>query len=159
MRGAWKIGFIVGLLLVSACGKNVPVYQAPTPWMGNPGGTGFQPQLPQGYPNQYTPFLPVDYYMRNHPQMAAQWPVLWTQWQAYAVVIGVSPYNFPVFWFEFCPQQWNAGAFYSMYSYLDQNFYYWVTPTTAFSPAMSAQTFWTPYQGFGYGSSWTLTFY
>jgi len=147
------------VLLVSACGKNAPIYQAPAPYVVNPGGTGFQPQLPAGYPNTYTPFLPVDYYMRNHPQLSGQWPVLWNQWQNYSQWVGVSPYNFQVFWFEFCPQQWNSGQFYNLYSYLDQSFYHWVQPTTQFSPQMSPETFWSPYQGYGYSQTWTFEYY
>ncbi|MBY0371630.1 hypothetical protein K2X33_13170 [bacterium] len=156
---AIKIGLVAITLVLSACGKNGPVYQAPYPYSTNPGGYGFQPQLPSGYPASYTPFLPLDYFMRNQPQLAVQWPVIWNQWQVYAVRVGVSPYNFPVFWLQYIPMQWGTGPMGNVYSYMNQNFYYWVQPTTTFSPMMTPATFWAPYQGFGYSTTYTYTYY
>lgn len=156
------------MLALAACGKNealfpiaqqpygAPIYQAPgypsNPGYGYPPGYGnngyypggFAPQMPSGYPSAYTPFLPVDYYMRNHPQLAPQWPQMWNQWRTYADHYGYNPYDFNRFWFDYCPSSMNQ----QIYVYIDQTFYSWANYDTVFPTNMNPQFFWMHYQGY-----------
>ncbi len=141
-----------------------PMYQAPgygapgypsnytpgygyLPGYGNNGyyPGGFAPQMPSGYPSAYTPFLPVDYYMRNNPQLAPQWPQIWNQWRNYANNYGYNPYDFNRFWFDYCPRS-NMSP--QIYIYLDQTFYPWVNTNTVFPANLNPQYFWIHYQGY-----------
>lgn len=121
-----------------------PPQQQPQPPMG------FRPQLPPQMPPQYYPFLPIDNFMRQSPQMQQYWAYFWGQWQGYAQRRGVNPYDFTRFWFDYCPQQWGYGEFQQLYSYFDQNFYYWVTPQTYFSQNIDASYFWANCDAYPY---------
>jgi hypothetical protein len=166
------------LLVTSACGKNdgffssnpygngiyqAPPYQGAYPYgsgySGYPGYNqfpGFHPQMPSsGYPSAYTPFLPIDYYMRNNPQMTHYWNGFWYQWQNHCSQQGMSPYNFNYFWYTYVPQQWNFGGYQQLYTYFNQTFYYWMTPNVQFSQNLNPNTFWSNYSGYGYGPAWT----
>ncbi len=161
---------VTAVLVLSACGKNEavfptpgqPIYQAPyqqpgyggypsgngyPPGNGYPTG-GFYPQMPQGYPQGYTPFLPVDYYMRNHPTYGQQWPQMWNQWNNHCHQSGISPYNFNVFWFEYFPSRYTSQPMTQIYYYLDVSYYGWMTPQTQFPQQMNPQIFWQYYQGY-----------
>jgi hypothetical protein len=155
---------VVGLL-VSACGKNEafvpggyypPVNQAPMPPGGGyyppstqyPGGGPspyFRPQLPQGYPNQYTPFLPLDNYMRRTPPMQQMWVNVWVNWQDYSYQRGYDQYDFSRFWYEYCPQQFYGTQYWDMYNYFDQNVYQWADPNMQWGQSYDPYYFWQNY--------------
>jgi len=150
------------LILTPACGKNdyvrtvgyqPPVNQAPGYFPpGNSGG--FQPQLPPGYPPQYTPFLPIDHYMRMNPHRQQYWVQIWQQWQVYAVVHHYPVYDFTPFWFDFCQNEWGQGPLYPMYDYFNQNYYSWASPNTQVGSHLDPSYFWEGYQGGGYDLNW-----
>jgi hypothetical protein len=136
-------------------GYGTPGYGSPGyPYGGYPGG--FQPSMPGGYPSAYTPFLPIDNFMRQNPQTAGYWPGFWNQWRQHCQYQGCNPYDFNKFWFDYCPQYWNHGAYLQLYVYLDQNFYFWMSPNTRFSQQLNPQNFWNYYQGYNYGNVWDL---
>ncbi len=143
----WFLGLVAIALVVSGCGKNEPIvpygyypptYQAPygpgyapnTPYYG--GQTPmpyFQPQMPQGYPNQYTPFLPFDNYMRRSPVTQQYYINLWVGWQGYSQQYNYNQYDFGRFWYEYCPQQFYGTQYMDTYNYFDQNYYGWMDPS------------------------------
>lgn len=134
-------------------------YAGGYPSAGTP--TYFLPQqtMPQGYPAQAYPFLPIYNYFQQSPNMQAYWNGFWAGWAAYAQQQGMSPYNFNAFWYNYCPQQWggsNQGQ--SLYGYFNQNFYYWATPQMQWSSSVNPSTFWQncnyfPYPTSGYCNS------
>lgn len=164
VRAKWTLLLAV-VLFLAACGKNgpydgygygpytqAPGYPGTYPYGygGNNGYGGFNPQLPSGYPSSYTPFLPVDYYMRNHPTYAAYWPSFWNQWTRDCRTMGYSPYNFSYFWYSYVPRYWAAGPYQQFYSYFNSTFYYWMAPGAQFATSLSPQQFWSGYSGYGY---------
>ena len=120
-----RLLLVVALLIVS-CGKNdgvrptgpgfIPPVAPPPQFVptggagggGFPGTGGYQPQMPQGYPNRYYPFLPVDNYFRQNQQLQLYWQQLWSRWQMYAQQRQIEIYNFYRFWYEYCPQEWHG---------------------------------------------------
>jgi len=163
--------FALVVLALSACGKNTglvagpylgqapaPYGYAPAPQYGNPygGGAGYgnfypQQQMPSGYSNQYYPFMPIHNYMQSNPQLQNYWSGYWGGWQNYANRNGYNQYDFNRFWYDYCPQQWgNSNEWANFYNYYDQNFYYWMTPSTQFSPSASPSYFWQNYSGYSY---------
>ena len=179
MRGLLKSsGMILMLsfcLLFSACGKNEPIAnngtgtgspyyypQAPVPPNGGyypppggypPGGNGggyFNPQMPQGMPNQYTPWLPIDNYFRYRQQPQA-WVNIWMNWQYYAQYRGYNQYDFSGFWFDYCPNQLSGTQFQPVYNYFDTNVYYWIDYNTQFQ-CDDPSYFWQNYQGMPYSN-------
>lgn len=157
-------------VLVSACGKNepiVPVGAYPSPYNQapvNPNGTYyppstqyptgpspyFQPQMPQGYPNQYTPFLPIDNYMRRTPPMQQYWSNLWVNWQSYSYQHNYNQYDFSRFWYEYCPQQMYGTQYQQLYSYFDQNVYYWTSPNMQWGGNYDPSYYWQNYNYMSY---------
>lgn len=135
-----------------------PITQAPPPTAypptTTPTGPTFQPSLPPGYTWSYTPFLPVDYYMRQ-PGYQNYWAQVWAYWQQYATQRGTNQYDFNTFWFTFCPQIWQGTQMWSMYQYINTNYYYWVQPTTQFTTNLNPTYFWQYYYGYGYGGGGT----
>lgn len=108
----------------------------------------FNPQMPSGYPSQYTPFLPLDNYFRNNPQYGQPyWNALWNQWYQTANHWGVSPYDFPVFWNEYCPQVMRSGQEYGIYVTFQQNFYSWAQPGVEVPTNVNPNSFWIHYLG------------
>lgn len=148
--------------LLVACGKNeairqaapnTPTVQAPAPSQpiqpppgGGNGGGGFNPQMPQGYPNAYYPFLPIDNYCRDNPTYANQWDVQWNQWTNYSNYYGYSQYDFNRFWFEYCPQYWTSAPMGQLYEYFDTSFYFWVNVDTQFASTADPNYFWSSYR-------------
>lgn len=113
-----KLIWVAGLLCLLGCGKSDfysdgSGYYNQSPYFGAQGPivppTGaypqINPQLPQGYPQQYQPFAPMYNYFQQSPQMSAYYQNLWQQWQVYAQQRQVNVYSFPTFWYQFCPQQ------------------------------------------------------
>lgn len=162
-----------GIRAVGAAPGPVPYTQAPPPPGYQPGGyyppspqypsspqnptpgygyqpPYFQPQMPQGMPPGYYPFLPIDNYMRRNPYTQQYWQGYWGQWQQYAQNHRYNQYDFNRFWFEFCPQQWSYTDYAELYNYYDANVYFWVTPQTQFSPQADPGYFWEYYQGLSY---------
>ncbi len=146
----------VTLLVLSACNSEpvYPVSQAP----GYPGQyptypgqqpPTFNPVLPQGQQPQYTPFVPIDCYMNQNPQLYQYWQTMWSDWQNYSYYYGIDQYDFSTFWFDYCPQQWQGTQYQEIYTYLDTYFYSWTTPQTQFSPyGYDPGQFWGGYQQF-----------
>lgn len=130
-------------------------YQAPPPPNGfqppvqPPIGPGpvFRPQVPPQMPPQFYPFAPVYQYMQMNFQLQQQWMILWQRWQQFAQWNAVNQYNFAMFWTQFCPQQ---PEFRQVYGYLDQSFYYWVTPETYFPPQADCATYWNDWNYYPY---------
>jgi len=155
-----KLGFSLLALFVifTACGKNDPVRtvggnpRIPPPQQG-PGLPPFQPTMPPGYPPQYTPFLPVDNYMRMNPVRHQYWIQIWHEWRVYAVVNQCDVYDFPRFWYDFC-QERMYGDMAPVYQYFDQNFYPWMSPDTQFYPDLEPNTFWSGYEGYPNYPDW-----
>jgi hypothetical protein len=123
----WMLAALALVSLVS-CGKSQDYYNAG--YAGyNPGGyvpsapQGYYPpissQVPTGYPQQYQPFAPVYNYFQQSTAAQQYYAQLWYQWQIYAQAQRVSVYNFPVFWYNFCPQQMPR----TFYSWFDVNVY------------------------------------
>ncbi len=161
----WKLVVALFFLAVVGCGKNDGVRPtgyygpngpiAPAPNGQYPGnyGPSFQPQMPQGYPQQYTPFLPVDNYFRQNQQMQAYWQQMWMNWQQYASVRNYNPYNFAPFWYEYCPQVWSGTPMMQVYDYYNTNFYFWANAGTQFPTQVNPVTYWSPYAGYSQYSS------
>lgn len=169
-----QFSFLSLFLFFSACGKNDPIVptgtsgpynpnyypQAPVPPNGGyyppPGGYQggnppyFNPTLPPGMPPQYTPWLPIDNYFRQNPQTVNVWVNIWVNWQNYAQYQGYDVYDFPRFWFDYCPSQLGGTQFAPVYNYFDQNVYYWVDYNTQFY-CEDPSYFWQYYQGMPYG--------
>jgi hypothetical protein len=159
LQGSWVL-LVVLFLWVAGCGKNAPVNigNAPYPISYYGGNTSdypnFYPQMPQGYPNQYTPFLPIDNFMRSSPSCQScqnYWTTFMSGWQNYAQYNGISPYNFSYFWTSYCPQQWQGSSMMGLHQYFNQSFYYWVTPSTQFNSSITPNSFWGGYSGYSYG--------
>ncbi len=165
----------IGLFVAVGCGKSQGDFQGlNSPYMaapGFPGGYtalpasgypanpvygGFNPQLPVGYPADYTLFLPVDYFMRTNPQTAPFWPGYWNAWASYAYLRGWSVYDFKHFWYDYTAIQWSKGAWNQIYRYLDRNFYAWLNPYVVYATPVNPQAFWVNYSGYGYGNSWNF---
>jgi hypothetical protein len=123
-----------------------------------PGVPTFVPQLPPGYPMAYTPFLPIDFFMRNNPQFVGYWSSFWMQWVGFSAQYGYSQYDFVNFWLTFCPTRWNTPGFINLYAYLNQNFYGWVRPGAILAPSMVPSVFWQNYAGFSYGPVWNYSY-
>jgi hypothetical protein len=149
----WAVG---ALLLLGGCNNEPirPVGVAPGPQQVPqfPGQQPplFQPQFPpwQQQP-QFTPFLPIDCYMNQHPVLYQYWQTMWLDWQNYAYHYGYSEFDFNTFWYEYCPQVWLGTEYQEIYWYLDRYFYYWVSPQTRWSPlGYDPGTFWGAYQNF-----------
>ncbi len=157
---------LLGFLLVAftvSCGKNEVIYPYAmnqplnqAPYMGNgfspSGNGGFSPQLPSGYPSAYTPFLPIDNYMRGNPQLAGYWQSHWMNWRSHCSQRGYSPYDFNQFWFSYTPQQWQNTGFYPLYQQFNQSFYGWANPQVQYASGLSPANFWFNYQGMSYQS-------
>jgi hypothetical protein len=153
------------VFLTLACGKNQaiypigsqPLYQAPGMNGGYYPGSGmqaFNPQMPSGYPAAYTPFLPVDYFMRNNPQYSGYWAGYWQGWQSHCNRYGYSPYDFNYFWYVYTPYYWNQMGYGALYNYFNQSFYSWASPQVQIATSVSPASFWVNYQGMGYGAQW-----
>ena len=168
MRSVFFIAIV--FVFFAACGKNDGVYpagslgyspygpggpvQAPPPPAGSfappVGGTyppyAFNPQMPPGYPPQYTPFLPIDNYYNSNPQLQPMWPQIWSGWLSYAGNQGYGPYDIGPFYTQYFPQVGNASQFGSFYNN-------WVTPqTTCSSCSTDPSTFWAAYIGYSFSS-------
>lgn len=176
MSRSFSILLVAVALVLSACGKNEPIvpigggyygpqapmppgggYYPPTSPYGGPGPSPyFQPHMPNGYPNQYTPFLPIDNYMRRTPQMQQVWVNIWVNWQGYSQRRGYSPYDFSRFWYEYCPQQFSGTQYQNLYNYFDQNVYNWVDPYQSWGGNYDPSYYWQnynymPYYDLDYG--------
>ena len=173
-----NICFLALFLLFVGCGKNDsirpagnvlppgyyppqqgPINQAPLPPGGGyypppPGGPQqppyFNPQMPPGMPPQYYPWLPMDNYFRQTPQLTQVWVNVWINWQSYAQNRGYDVYNFPAFWREYCPQNWQSQQYVQLYQYFDQSCYSWVDYNTQFAPQVDPSYFWMNYNGMPY---------
>lgn len=108
------------------------------------------PTLPPGQPQRYTPFVPIDNYMRRRPETYQYWTNFWGDWQQYAGRNNYDPYDFNRFWFDYCPNRWEGGNFAGMYNHFDANVYFWVDMETTFSTTSSADYFWFNYNGMPY---------
>jgi len=146
-------------LALTACGKNDGIYQggygymgqAPAPYGYAPApqyGNGFNPQMPAGYPSQYTPFVPIHNYMQGSPSTQQYWGQHWNGWQNYAQYNGYNQYDFNRFWYDYCPQQWQGTQWNNVYNYYNTNYYSWMTPQTQFAPQMNPNYFWQNYTGY-----------
>jgi hypothetical protein len=109
----------------------------------------YNPGLPGGYPSAYTPFMPLDYFMRSNPTHAPYWQQHWNGWQQWAGYNGISPYDFNTFWFHYCPQVWQGTEYWDLYRYFDTNFYYWWNPGNVYGPWDPGAT-WVNYSGYSY---------
>jgi hypothetical protein len=108
----------------------------------------FNPQMPSGFPQSYYPFLPIDNYFRNNPQYGQPyWNGLWNHWQNTAHHWGVSPYDFTVFWNEYCPQVWTSGQEHQIFVHFNQTFYHWAQPQVVIPAVVNPTQFWTHYIG------------
>lgn len=169
LKNILKVALGISLLFFAACGKNEPVTatgpgypypnnyypQAPVPPNGGyqvPPGYNqpyFNPQMPPGMPNQYTPWLPVDNYFRQNPTTVNIWVNIWNNWQGYAGQNGYSQYDFPRFWFDYCPQYY--PQYNNVWNYFDTNVYWWVNPYTQMDCGQDPGYFWQYYSGVPYG--------
>ena len=112
----------------------------------------YYPQMPQGYPSAYTPFLPIDNYYRNNPAYGPQyWQQIWSNWLVTAQYWQVSPYDFNMFWNSYCPLIFTSGNSYNIYVTLGQQFYSWATPGVTINVGSSSPSqFWINYIGIVY---------
>ena len=129
------IFFALALALVG-CGKNegfsyrggYPYQggygpQLPTPPQFMPPRGPVNPQIPQGYPQQFAPFAPMYNYMQQNQQMQMYWQQLWQQWQMVAMQRQIYVYSFQPFW-DYCQYQMNPYPYgQSMYNWFDVNVY------------------------------------
>jgi hypothetical protein len=143
-----------------------PYNQAPMPPNGGyyppPGGGGypaggpppyFQPVMPPQMPPQYTPFLPIDYYFRQRPQLVNVYVNIWNDWRTYANYYGYNQYDFNGFWFDYCQTNWVGGYYGDLYNYMNTNVYWWASPEVSYCDSgCDAGYFWQHYQGFDYGN-------
>lgn len=176
----WRsISILLVLLAIAACGKNdglrtvpmgpAPMGMAPAPYGYSPYNPGYAPnpqygnpaygnpyftpggQVPNGYGQGFYPFMPIYNYMQSNPYTQNYWGGFWNGWQNYANQNGHNQYNFPAFWYDYCPQQWGGNQQWNnMYNYYNTNFYFWMTPQTQFQPSMSPNNFWQNYNGYSY---------
>jgi len=120
-----------------------PNYQPPAYWV---------PTLPPGRTTpRYTPFLPIDNYMRRTPQRHQRWIDFWAGWQGYSRHRGYDEYDFNHFWFEYCPEQWEGTDYAHVYNQLDASVYFWVDMYTPIAPTAEPNHFWQYYSGMPYG--------
>lgn len=169
----WKrtIWFTVAFLLLS-CGKNDGIRtagggyypQGPTmpmsgpqfppsnPYPNYPGGYGpggggyFQPGYYNPYGPQFYPWMPIYVYYQQVVYLQPVFITLWTGWQNFAYANQISVYDFPQFWYNYCPQAMSP----QLYNYFSNTFYPWMTPTIVLYPSYSPQTFWQNYSGMPY---------
>ena len=167
-----RLFLTVGVFLVSiGCGKNDvgirgnnpgnqfgPIAQAPMPQQPyyppqqqpyTP--TTFAPQMPPNMPPQFYPWLPMNNFFIQQPQLNYVWVNIWTQWQAYANQTGCGVYNFPVFWNQYFPVNWNYGPYLSLYQYFRTTFYPWMNPGVVLPPISNPIYFWGNYSGMSFG--------
>ncbi len=174
MFKTWFTAVFAVLLLITACGKNEaiipggyypPNFQAPMPpgggyyppaqpYSGGGQSPYFQPQMPSGFPSQYTPFVPFDNYMRRSQPTQQYYVNLWVNWQGYSQQRGYNQYDFSRFWYEYCPQQMQNTQYQNVYRYFDQNVYSWVDPAMQWGGGYNPSQFWQnynymPYQPIG----------
>ncbi len=151
----------VAVVLVTACGKNSDYgyggYQAPNPYVSqNPNYPGYNPyqgqnqfrpqNVPAGYPNQYTPWMPLHQYMQQDPYRAQQYQQMLNGWYSHAAYYGYNQYDFSQFWLGYCPQYWNTGY----YQYFNTFVYPWVTWNTAFPTQYNPSQYWNSYSGLSF---------
>lgn len=171
------VAVIAPVLFLSfvGCGKNEPVrsvtpnpygqgspyYQAPMPPNGGyqmppnytPPNGGynpyFQPQLPQGMPPAYGPFLPVDQYFRQSPQTTNIYINIYNDWRQYSNYYGYDQYDFSAFWFDFAPTVY--PQYNNIWNALDQNVYWWMDYNTIYQ-CQDPYDFWYYYEGMPYST-------
>lgn len=129
-------------------GPTEPYYPAPSygGYPGYPGGGMFQPGFSQPYGPRFYPWMPIYVYYQQVVYLQPVFITLWTGWQNFAVANQIPVYDFTQFWYNYCPQVMPT----QLYTYFSNNFYPWMTPTTAFYPYYSPQTFWQNYSGIPY---------
>ncbi len=151
-----KLLCLVVILFLSSCGKNenfIPVGNFPhPPTVSSPYSPGpyFYPQMPNGYPPQYYPYLPVHNYFNQNPMLSGYWQQYWNNWVNYCGYYQCNPYNFSLFWYDYCPRQWRNTDMWNLYLFLDSNFYYWMQPDTVFIELEDPSVFWQNYYGYSY---------
>lgn len=125
-------------------GYQLPPNYAPPTSGPNP---YFYPQMPQGMPNQYTPWLPIDNYFRRYPQTTNIYINIMVDWNQYANYYGHNQYDFNRFWFDFCPTYY--PQYQQVWNYFDQNVYWWTDYNTSYQ-CEDPYSFWSYYQGLPY---------
>ena len=126
---------------------------------GYPGGSPgygpssyFYPQMPTGYPSRYTPFVPIDNYMRRYPTTQHYWNNIWNGWVDYSYQYGYDTYDFNTFWFDYCPQGMNGTPFQPIYNNFDSQVYFWADYNTQYSNNMTVDFFWQNYDWMPYSN-------
>ena len=105
----------------------------------------FLPIVPPPFPPAFTLFVPVFQIINIY--YPGQWDLLWMQWQIYAQARFVSPFDFPIFWFEFAPRYWAAPPFVGLYPYMAARFYPWLSPYMNTFPIVNPALFWGGFGG------------
>ncbi|MBM4304800.1 MAG: hypothetical protein FJ116_06735 [Deltaproteobacteria bacterium] len=172
----WVLAILL-FLVFTGCGKNdlglvgtgpgysnSPLTRAPgpiAPWYPQqlpPNVPMFNPQIPQGMPQQFYPWMPMYSFFRQQPQINFVWFNIWSQWQVYARNYGCGIYNFPIFWNVYFPRVWNYGPYIQLYQFMNTSFYSWMTPAMVLPPVADPYYFWANYTampigGFGFGTA------
>lgn len=115
-----------------------------------PNSPVFNPQMPVQQPTQFYPFMPIEGFMSQNPQLYYYWQSMWQQWQYTAYYWGTSEYDFQTFWYDYCPQVWQGTQYNQIYQYLDSYFYWWNSPQQQLPQQANAYDFWYQYQNYPY---------
>lgn len=159
----WFAVLVPLLLAVSGCSRDTfvaqpvvptqPINQAPAPSLPptqNPNYPAFRPQMPAQYPPQYYLFTPIFVYMQQ-PSQQYYFQPMWNDWLYYANYVGCQPYDFNVFWYDYCPQAFYNTSYWSMYQGMDQSFYAWMYPGAQLPQSCDPSYFWGSYSGYPMG--------